>query len=93
MAEYVFQDTKGGRMQRQYVYKLLVRISRRYRNDIVVTPHRLRHSFATHVLEGGADIEDIQKMLGHENVATTAVYLHPSREHVKEMYMIAHPRA
>jgi len=48
---------------------------------------------ATHLLEGGADIEDIQKMLGHEHQATTAVYLHPSMEHIKKVYASAHPRA
>lgn len=87
----VFLSTRGNRLTRQAAY-LIVR-SYGARVGLEVHPHTLRHSFATHMLEGGADLRSLQEMLGHADISTTQVYTHVDRRHLREEYLTTHPRA
>jgi integrase/recombinase XerD len=86
-------NQRGGRLTRQGVSRILGQHARRAGIRRRVTPHTLRHSFATHLLEGGADVRVVQELLGHASVATTQVYTLVTREHLREVYDEAHPRA
>lgn len=88
----LFLNTRGGRLSRQTVFRLV----RHYGAQVDLPglhPHTLRHSFATHMLEGGADLRALQEMLGHADISTTQVYTHVDRRHVREEYLSTHPRA
>lgn len=88
----VFLGSRGGRITRQSVY----RIVEHYGTAVGIPglhPHTLRHSFATHMLSGGADLRVVQEILGHADISTTQVYTHVDREHIREEYLSAHPRA
>jgi integrase/recombinase XerD len=89
----LFLNTRGGRLTRQSCAKLLTAYASRAGIDRRVSPHDLRHSFATHLLEGGADVRVVQELLGHASVATTQIYTLVTREHLREVYYTAHPRA
>ncbi len=88
----VFLNTHGGRISRQSVHTIVER-SGRMVGITGLHPHTLRHSFATHVLEGGADLRIVQELLGHANISTTQLYTHIDRTHVRMAYLEAHPRA
>ncbi len=88
----VFLNNRGVRVTRQGVYKT-VRTAGEAVGLEGLHPHTLRHSFATHMLEGGADLRTIQEILGHSDISTTQVYTHVSRAHIREEYLAAHPRA
>jgi len=87
----LFVNVRGGRMTRATVHALVHAYGGRVGLDI--HPHTLRHSFATHLLEGGADLRSLQEMLGHSDITTTQVYTHVDRSHLREEYLSTHPRA
>jgi integrase/recombinase XerD len=89
----LFLNQRGGRLTRQGVAGILAKAVKGAGIERRVTPHTLRHSFATHLLEGGADVRVVQELLGHASVATTQVYTLVTREHLREVYYTAHPRA
>jgi integrase/recombinase XerD len=89
----VFLNARGTRLTRQGCWKLLKKHATRAELRRRISPHTLRHSFATHLLDGGADIRVVQELLGHASVSTTQVYTLVSRERLREVYESAHPRA
>ena len=89
----LFVTPRGGRLTRQGFSKLLLRHARAAGIARRISPHKLRHSFATHLLEGGADLRAVQAMLGHADVSTTQIYTHVDRTHVRRLHERFHPRA
>jgi integrase/recombinase XerD len=89
----LFVNFRGGPLTRQGVYKIVQRHAAAAGLDDRMSPHTLRHTFATHLLAGGCDLRSLQEMLGHADVATTQVYTHLSNRHIKKVYFQAHPRA
>jgi len=89
----VFLNARGGRLSRQSAWTVLVKAAERAGVTAEVSPHTLRHSFATHLLERGADLRAVQAMLGHADIGTTQVYTHLSNTRLKQIYKQHHPRA
>jgi integrase/recombinase XerD len=89
----LFLNRRGGRLSRQTCWTIIRRYAGLAGLEKRITPHTLRHSFATHLLEGGADVRVVQELLGHASVATTQVYTLVTEEHLREVYFSAHPRA
>lgn len=89
----LFLNREGNRLSRQGLWKILKNITLKAGIDKQVSPHQLRHSFATHLIENGADLRVVQELLGHADIATTQIYTHLSRYHLKNVIETAHPRA
>ena len=89
----LFVNFRGGPLSRQGLYKIVQRHARAAGLGGQMSPHTLRHSFATHLLAGGCDLRAVQEMLGHADISTTQMYTHLSGEQLKEVYFHAHPRA
>ena len=89
----LFLNRRGERLTRQGFWQILKGYAKSAELDTEVTPHTLRHSFATHMLSGGADLRSVQELLGHANISTTQVYTHLTTEHIRRTYEKSHPRA
>jgi integrase/recombinase XerD len=90
---HVFVNFRGGPLTRQGLYKIVRRHAMRAGLQDKMSPHTLRHTFATHLLAGGCDLRSVQEMLGHADVATTQLYTHLTSQRLKDVYFKAHPRA
>jgi integrase/recombinase XerD len=89
----LFLSNRGRRLDRRRAWEMLVATARQAGLKDGISPHTLRHSFATHLLEGGADLRIVQELLGHANISTTQLYTHLTGERIKDVYARAHPRA
>ncbi len=86
-------NARGQRLSRQSAWQILQKTAKAAKLDVDVSPHTLRHSFATHLLDGGADVRVVQELLGHASVTTTQIYTLVTAEHLREVFLTSHPRA
>lgn len=92
-SEYLFLNKDGDRLSSRYIRKIINDIIIKASIDMHISPHMIRHTFATEMLNNGADLVSVKDLLGHENLSTTSIYTHVSDDMIKEIYNKAHPRA
>lgn len=90
--KYVFPSVRGGKLSRSTLFVMLRKLAAKMGINKKISPHTLRHSFATHLLEGGADLRVVQELLGHSDISTTQIYTHVDRSHLKSVHKSFHPR-
>jgi integrase/recombinase XerD len=90
--DMVFLNLRGSRLSRIYIFTLIKKLAEMIGLKKTISPHTFRHSFATHLVEGGADLRAVQEMLGHESITTTEIYTHLDREFLKGTIIQFHPR-
>lgn len=91
--DILFLNRRGSRLSRNMVFMIIKDLALKIQLNKKISPHTFRHSFATHLIEGGADLRAVQEMLGHESITTTEIYLHLDREFLRDTIMQFHPRA
>lgn len=91
--DIIFLNKRGNRLSRVMIFKMIKALTKSAKINKNVSPHTFRHSFATHLIEGGADLRSVQEMLGHESITTTEIYTHLDREYLRDVIIQFHPRA
>lgn len=91
--DVVFLNNRGRRLTRVMIFTIIKQLSRKINLNKSISPHTFRHSFATHLIEGGADLRAVQEMLGHESITTTEIYTHLDRDYLRQSIIQHHPRA
>ncbi len=92
-SDYFFVNCSGSQMSRQGFWKLIKNYTKQAGIEADITPHTLRHSFAAHLVENGAELKAVQEMLGHSDISTTQIYLNSSQNHLRDVYNKTHPRS
>ena len=93
MSDYIFLNNNGEKMSRQGFFKILRQICKKQGINKEISPHTLRHSFATHILQRGADLRVVQELLGHSDISTTQIYTHIADEKLRKIVNELHPLA
>ena len=91
--DYVFLNRRGKKLTRVMVFTIIKGLAKKVGLDKNISPHTFRHSFATHLIEGGADLRAVQEMLGHESITTTEIYTHLDRDYLRQVIQEFHPRS
>ena len=90
---FVFLNRNGGKLTRVMVFTIIKNLAKQVGLNKRISPHTFRHSFATHLIEGGADLRAVQEMLGHESITTTEIYTHLDRDYLRQVILEFHPRS
>ena len=91
--DIIFLNRRGKQLTRVMIFTIIKQLAKKIGLKKNISPHTFRHSFATHLIQGGADLRAVQEMLGHESITTTEIYTHLDKEYLKEAIITFHPRA